>query len=245
MIKDWQIKGFIETSLVDWPGRICSVIFLPNCNFRCPICHNHGLVLNTEASTTYPTSDIVSLLKAKRHWLDGVTITGGEPTLSPRLPYILRTIKGLGLKTKLDTNGTNPKALDELFMEGLLDAVYMDIKAPLVADEYSKVAGVKVNINLIKNSIEILKHSGIETVFRTTVIPGLVQETQLAAIRSGLGQISRYIVQPFCNRHAMSEEAKKFKEFSLARIEEMRAMFEEPRPGIIDFRKDDLFSRAG
>jgi pyruvate formate lyase activating enzyme len=110
----------------------------------------------------------------------------------------------------------------------LIDAVYMDIKAPLTKEEYSRVAGVPVDMRAIKASIALLKSARIEVVFRTTVIPGLVQEAQLAAIRSGLGDVRRFIVQPFKGEHAMDKGFRTLKEFGARRMDEMRAAFEVP-----------------
>ncbi|MGC1401997.1 MAG: radical SAM protein, partial [Thermodesulfobacteriota bacterium] len=107
-----EIKGFIETSFLDWPGKICAVLFLPSCNLRCPFCHNHELVLHPELLSPYPWDHIQKRLLALRSWLDGVCVTGGEPTLHPDLPELLGQIRHLGLLVKLDTNGTRPEVLD-------------------------------------------------------------------------------------------------------------------------------------
>jgi pyruvate formate lyase activating enzyme len=227
---NWQIKGFVKTSLIDWPGKICSVIFLPHCNLRCPICHNAKLVEYPEELTEYPFREIYSFLYSKRNWIDGVTITGGEPTLSADLPLLLSKFKAMGLKIKLDTNGTRPRVLKSLLNAQLVDAVFMDIKAPLTTEEYSRISGVSVYMKTIMDSISLLKASPVEVVFRTTVIPGLIQEQQLAAIRNQLGSIRRFIVQPFKNEHVLNPAFKNLKPFSMARISEMKAQFEVPMP---------------
>ncbi len=228
MKPDWNVKGFIKTSLVDWPGKICSVIFLPGCTFRCPVCHNADLVVNPAQTPDYPQEEVFGYLASRRKWIDGVTITGGEPTLTKQLPDLARALKQFGFKVKLDTNGSRPAVIESLLSGGLIDAVYMDVKAPLTKAEYSRVAGVSVDMKSIKASLALLKSSSIEVVFRTTVIPGLVQEAQLAAIRSGLGSVQRFIIQPYKNEHAMNRDFRTLKEFSARRIEEMRAAFESP-----------------
>ncbi|NVM57213.1 MAG: radical SAM protein, partial [Desulfobacterales bacterium] len=108
------IKGFIETSLLDWPGQICAVIFLPYCNLRCPYCHNHQLVLQPDALETLTIQAILERLRPLKDWIHGSCITGGEPTIHRRLPAVLETIHEAGFKTKLDTNGTQPEVLHYL-----------------------------------------------------------------------------------------------------------------------------------
>ncbi|MBF0526325.1 MAG: anaerobic ribonucleoside-triphosphate reductase activating protein, partial [Deltaproteobacteria bacterium] len=125
------IKGFIETSFVDWAGKIAAVVFLPGCNFRCPMCHNHELVLHPEAISDYPFEIIADSLNQHQGWIDGVCITGGEPTNHPNLARLLEVFKGLGLPVKLDTNGSRPDVLAHLLAQGQVDYVAMDVKAQL------------------------------------------------------------------------------------------------------------------
>ncbi|HJX60180.1 MAG TPA: radical SAM protein, partial [Thermodesulfobacteriota bacterium] len=101
-----EIKGFLETSFLDWPGKLCSVLFLPRCNFRCPYCHNHPLVLHPERYASIPLEDVLGRLQSFRGWIDGVCITGGEPTLERGLPHLIHELKGQGFSVKLDTNGS-------------------------------------------------------------------------------------------------------------------------------------------
>ncbi len=233
MSGSFGIKGFIGTSMVDWPGRISSVVFLGGCSFRCPACHNHQLALHANNLPDYPLAKILDYIRARKDWIDGITITGGEPTLRHDLPLLLARFKRAGLKIKLDTNGSEPSTLDRLIGTGLVDAVFMDVKAPLTDEEYSRIAGTRVNVSKIKRSIEILKGSGLEITFRTTVIPGLVEEPQLAAIKKFLGTIPRYIIQPFRNVDTLDPALRKVKEFSFQRLEEMKANFEYPPPASI------------
>ena len=130
-----EIKGFLETSFVDWADKICSVLFLPYCNFRCPYCHNHELILSPDRFETLDWDVIRGRLQSLAGWLDGVCVTGGEPTLHPDLPNLLTAIKALGLPVKLDTNGTRPQVLRFLVTEGLVDFVAMDIKGPLEPEQ--------------------------------------------------------------------------------------------------------------
>ena len=139
-----QIKGFLETSFVDWTGKICSVVFAPGCNFRCPFCHNHELVLQPHRFETVPEEYVLDRLSTFRGWIDGVCITGGEPTLQPDLKDFIRRLKKTGFEVKLDSNGTRPEVLTELAEEGLLDYVAMDVKGPLNHIDYSRASGVPI-----------------------------------------------------------------------------------------------------
>jgi pyruvate formate lyase activating enzyme len=226
----FRIKGFIPTSFLDWPGKLCSVVFLGGCGFRCPACHNRKLVLEPGSVPEYPLQEILRYLDARGKWIDGVTVTGGEPTVHETLPNLLRIFRRREIKIKLDTNGSNPRMLDSLISWGLVDAVSMDIKAPLASDEYSRVAGVPIDLTLIRRSLDILKHSGLEVIFRTTAIPGLVEEPQLERIRHVLGHVKRYIVQAFRNVDTLSADFTGLEEFSQERIERMRECFELPSP---------------
>jgi pyruvate formate lyase activating enzyme len=220
------IKGFIKLSFIDWPGKIASVIFLGGCNFRCPACHNPELVLNQDALDSIPLASCLDTMNQRGRWIDGVTVTGGEPTLNPNLIDLLETLKSNGFSVKLDTNGSRPQVLKQILAAGLVDAVFMDVKAPLTTEEYSRIAGTKIDVVKIRKSIDLLQGSGIEVVFRTTVVPGLVQEAQLRAIRQQLGDVNCYMVQPFRNMKTLDASFGALKEFSLQRFEQMRVEFE-------------------
>ncbi|HMK34898.1 MAG TPA: anaerobic ribonucleoside-triphosphate reductase activating protein [Desulfomonilaceae bacterium] len=222
------ITGFIRTSFLDWPGKICSVIFLAGCNFRCPACHNAALVAQSDTRPEYPIDEIVRYLEKRKGWIDGVAVTGGEPTIRKNLPELLRLLRQTGTKIKLDTNGYNPAMLSHVISSQLIDAVAMDVKAPLTSTEYSRVTGTPLNIRLIKRSIEIIKESKLETTFRTTVIPHLVEERQLSEIRNFLGKVKNYKVQSFRNEETLDPSFSGLEEFSLERVEKMRRDFEIP-----------------
>ena len=120
-----NIQGFTKTTLLDYPGKIAAVIFLGGCNFRCPFCHNASLVLSPDQPSPCSLEDILNTLKKRRNLLDGVCISGGEPTLAPDLPALCQDIKSLGYSIKLDTNGTNPGLLKELAENKLIDYAAM------------------------------------------------------------------------------------------------------------------------
>lgn len=192
-----EIKGFLETSFVDWSGKLCSVIFFPRCNFRCPYCHNHPLVFHPEQYPSIPLEDILARLHSFRDWIDGVCLTGGEPTLHVDLPFLIREIKRHGFLIKLDTNGSNPQMLDNLIEAREIDFVSMDVKAPLDPFSYRRSAGLSIDLNLILKSIEILKKGKVEYQFRMTVVPGLHREEDIKNLGDQLRAGRRFILQNF------------------------------------------------
>jgi len=224
------IKGFIPVSLLDWPGKVCAIVFVGGCGFRCPACHNSRLVLEHHSMADVPLEDVLAALKARRGWIDGITVTGGEPTASAALPELLATLKTNGIRIKLDTNGSNPAMLQAVIQRRLVDAVSMDVKAPVAAEEYARVAGVSVNPRTIARSVTILKNSDLEITFRTTVVPGLVEEPELQRIRDFLGDVERFRVQPFRNQETLDPALADLTPFTPERFERMRRLFELPCP---------------
>lgn len=192
-----EIKGFLETSLLDWPGKICSVLFLPYCNFRCPYCHNHPLIFYPERLPSIPISKVIKRLNNFKQWVDGVCITGGEPTIHKDLPNLINEIKKNGFMVKLDTNGSNPEMLEQLIKEGIVDFISMDVKAPLNPNIYSQSIGVKFDINPIIRSIEILKQGKVDFQFRMTVVPTLHEEKDIKILGSQLRVGKKFILQNF------------------------------------------------
>jgi len=192
-----EIKGFIETSFLDWPGKICAVLFLPSCNLRCPFCHNHILVLHPEQLLAFPWEQIEKRLKTLRNWLDGICVTGGEPTLQADLPELLSRIHGLGLMVKLDTNGTRPGMLDFLISEKLIDYLAMDIKGPLDQELYKKYAGARISIQDIITSMDFILSGRVAGEFRTTVVPQWHTPPVMAQMALELKQAPKWTRQAF------------------------------------------------
>lgn len=205
------IKGIQKTTLLDYPGRVASIIFLGGCNFRCPYCQNPSLVNGFDALPTIPEGEVLEFLKGRRKWLDGVCVSGGEPTLHEDLPAFISKVKEEGLLVKLDTNGSNPGMLEKLLGEGLLDYVAMDIKAPL--HRYAEVARVKVDMDDIKKSVEIIQRSGVEYEFRTTVVPRLIGEKDVREIANWLEGSKKYYLQQFRNHETLDKEYKKLSSY--------------------------------
>ena len=142
-----NIKGHLPVTLLDWEGKVATVLFLGGCNFRCPFCHNPELVLRPDEQPTVPFEDVTAYLAGKKGWIDGVVITGGEPTLSPGLRPLIEKIRALGYPVKLDTNGSNPSVLGALLDAGLVDYVAMDIKSRF--EDYAAATQTDVSIKAI------------------------------------------------------------------------------------------------
>ena len=193
---DINIKGVQRTSLIDYPVKISAVIFVSRCNFRCPFCHNGELVLD-EIKKEIPSKEILDFLDEKKSWIDGVCITGGEPTMHKGLPDFIREVKKMNFLVKLDTNGTNPSMIAGLLKENLLDYVAMDIKGPI--GKYDKPCGVKVNKKAIQDTIDILMRSKIDYEFRTTIVPGLFEDEDAEAIGKWLKGAKKFCIQQFRN----------------------------------------------
>jgi pyruvate formate lyase activating enzyme len=216
-----EIKGFSETSFLDWPGKLCSVLFLPFCNFRCPYCHNHPLVFHPEQYATVPMEDILARLHSLRTWIDGVCLTGGEPTLHSDLLLLVREIKRHRFLVKLDTNGSNPQMLGNLIEGGEINFVSMDVKAPLDPFRYSRSIGLPIKLKPILESIEILKRGKVEYEFRMTVVPGLHQEEDIWILGNQLKSGPRFILQNFNPENPLDPSLKKTVPYDLKVLKEI------------------------
>ena len=205
----FPIKGFIETSFVDWPGKVASVIFLPQCNLRCPYCHNYALVLNPDQFPTVPVQHILTRLRHYGRWIDGVCITGGEPTLFPDLRQLIETLRSEQLLIKLDTNGSSPQVLKRLLQDGLLDHVSMDVKSPLDPESYSRCSGVPVNIEDIQESVAILREHAPSYEFRVTVVPAFLTRNHLVQLAHELTGATKLTLQHFSPLHTLDPQCKK------------------------------------
>lgn len=197
------IKGFIENSLIEWEGKIVSIIFLPTCNLRCPYCHAPHLVQTPNELESIPVDAVIDKIRQTLGWVDGVVVTGGEPTAHKHLDVFLKSLKDTGILVRLDTNGTNPGVLKDLINRRLLDCVAMDIKAPLQKEKYELVSGVPCTIEDIKESIRIIMESGIEYEFRTTVCPSQLAGDDIEDIARTIQGAGRYTLQSFRPNHCL------------------------------------------
>lgn len=218
-----RIVGFIPTSLVDWDGKITSVIFVAGCNFSCPFCQNAPVADDDPSLPTITYEEIKSLLEQKLGWLDGVVITGGEPMMHPEIFELCARIKQLGLKVKMDTNGSFPYPLKRAIALKLIDAVAMDIKAPLNS-RYSSAVGRRLpSLAPIRRSIKLLIESGIEYEFRATLVPGLINPEDIPEIGNAIKGAKTVVFQQFVPENARSSAYQQKKPYSLQDVEKMRA----------------------
>lgn len=191
-----KIYGLQKTTLVDYPGHVATTLFTGGCNFRCPYCHNGDLVIGLEDIEPYAMEDIFSHLQKRKAVLDGVVISGGEPTLQADLPDFIRQIKELGYLVKLDTNGTNPAMLRSLVEEGLVDYVAMDIKHSRA--KYANIShAADDSLESIAASVDYLKEGHVDYEFRTTLCKELHKETDMTAIGLWLMGAKAYYLQPY------------------------------------------------
>lgn len=221
-----KIGGFQKFSLLDYPGKISAIVFTQGCNFCCPYCHNPEL-LPSGRECQVSQGEILEFLESRKGRLDAVVITGGEPTLQPDLLDFISQIKKLGYFVKLDTNGSNPKVLREIFEHKLVDYVAMDIKSPL--DQYKIYTCNKDYSESIKASVKLIIESAISHEFRTTVVRSLLSEEDLCEIAKMLKGTKNYIMQKFVPSKVLDarflkadtytdEEFEKIKKFMVSEV---------------------------
>ncbi len=189
-----MIGGLQKVTLLDFPGKVACTVFLTGCNLRCPYCHNPDLVLTKDNGKYISEKEFFEFLLSRKGKLDGVCITGGEPTLYPNLTNLIRRIRKMGFHVKLDSNGTAPEILKPLLREKLLDYVAIDIKnAP---SQYAETCGADV-IEYVEKSVALLKSSNIDYEFRTTVCHPFHSPKCMEEIGRWLRNAKRYYIQPF------------------------------------------------
>lgn len=190
------VGGLQKLTLVDYPGNVAAIIFTKGCIFRCPYCHNPDLVLPTRG-VEIPISEIYQFLEEKKTFLDGICISGGEPTLHKDLPDFIAHIKSLGYKVKLDTNGVTPEMITELISKKLVDYFAMDLKQTW--GKYQKIANVAPGkerfIESCKKTFKIIQNSGVPHEWRTTVLPGIHTEADFIEMASWLLPGEQYFIQ--------------------------------------------------
>lgn len=200
-----KIAGLQKMTLLDYPGKVACTVFLEGCNFRCPFCHNSQL-LGSSAQPVVTEEALLDFLKKRRGLLDGVCITGGEPTLSAGLDGLLEKIKALDFSVKLDTNGSRPEVLEALVKQGLVDYVAMDIKNS--PQRYPLTCGcASLDMSRIEQSIRFLLSGQVDCELRTTLVEPLHDENSIAAMGrwlSGLGRVKRLHLQLFVDRETVS-----------------------------------------
>jgi pyruvate formate lyase activating enzyme len=220
-----EIKGIENFAPKDFPGYISATLFTGGCNFRCPYCHNADLVLRPDSLSTFPLSFLLNFLDVRQEWLEAVCVSGGEPLMHEDIAGIFQVLKDRNFLTKLDTNGSFPERLRSLIEEGLLDHVALDIKAPL--ERYREVTGYKGGLEAIQASIEVIRDSGIDHMFRTTVVPGLHDAQDIRKIGEWLGTGDRFCVQQFSPGNTIDEAYRERKAYSQEQMQEFAALAEK------------------
>ena len=223
-----KLSGLQKTTLLDFPGKVACTLFTPGCNFRCPFCHNAGLVLGEEEEL--PVSEALSFLKKRKGILEGVCVTGGEPLLQKGIPDFLGEIKALGLAVKLDTNGSFPDRLRALVEAKLVDYVAMDIKNS--PERYAETAGVPdFDLAPVSESVEYLKSGAVESEFRTTVVRELHGAEDFRRIGEWIRGAKKYFLQKFTDSGELLGEG-----LSACSPQEMRAFAEIVKPYVEEVR---------
>lgn len=217
-----EIRGFQETSFLDWDGKVCSVVYTPGCNFRCPFCHNGGLVLEPQQFEVVSLEKIEKYLVKHKDFIDGICLTGGEPCLQEKngLFEFLKKIKRLGFSIKLDTNGANSEVLQKLFMDKLVDYIAMDIKGP-IDERYDRLSGIKTNIENIKESIKIIMESGLSYEFRTTVVPSLLSEKDIEDLAKYITGAKKFVLQQFVPKETLDPSLVNVKPYEKEQLDKM------------------------
>jgi len=203
------IAGFQKLTLLDYPGHLAATVFTVGCSFRCPFCHNPELVNHGTYNIEHGTieKDFFEFLKKRKGKLEGVCITGGEPTIQPDLVEFIGKIRKLGYKVKLDTNGTRPDILREVISERLVDFIAMDIKNQ--PKKYEKTINTKFDLNRIKLSIGLIMNSRIPYEFRTTAVPGIHSERDFLAIAKWIKNAQSYWLQRYQETKILDPNLKK------------------------------------
>ena len=224
-----KIHGFQSLTLLDYPGKVACTVFLGGCNFRCPFCQNTGLVLSPEREAVVPMEEVLGVLRKRRGMLDGVCITGGEPTLTSDLPEFIGRVREMGYLVKLDTNGYRRDVLEKLLENGMLDYVAMDIKSS--RERYAKVAGLPgLDLNRIQRSVEPLMGGNVDYEFRTTVAQGLHTREDIEAVGKWLQGCRRYFLQNYQESDQVMMPV--FAGFSREQLENFRRLLLEYIPEV-------------
>ncbi|NQU04441.1 MAG: anaerobic ribonucleoside-triphosphate reductase activating protein [Syntrophaceae bacterium] len=190
-----EIGGLQKFSLIDYPGKICAVVFTQGCNFRCPYCHNPELADPRLYGTCIPEEELFHFLAKRQGKLDAVTITGGEPTIHSDLIEFVESTRAMDFLIKIDTNGSHPEVIERLIGSNLIDYIAMDVKAPL--ERYAEITESRINPANIEKSIRLIMNSAIDYEFRTTIARSLLCEKDLLKIGEAIKGAGKLFLQRF------------------------------------------------
>jgi pyruvate formate lyase activating enzyme len=196
-----NVKGIYRTSLIDYPGAISAVVFTGGCNLRCKFCHNPELALDSSELESIPEAEILSFLSTRKRLIDGVVISGGEPTLRENLPGFCDSLKSLGFKVKLDTNGSSPSVVAGLLRKKTIDYFALDMKTS--PSKYPEVTASSISFDSVYETLDLLRSSGTDYELRTTCVPDLVTMDDFAAIGERIGRVKNYYLQQFRSENTL------------------------------------------
>jgi pyruvate formate lyase activating enzyme len=222
-----DIRGWVRTSLIDFPGHIATVLFTGGCDFRCPMCHNADLVLRPGSLPAIHADEVLAFLKRRVGKVTGLVLTGGEPLMQPGVVPFVSAVKACGVHVKLDTNGYHPDGLSHLIEQHLVDYVAMDVKAPL--EKYPLLAGRELlDRDRILASVSLLAQGRVAWEFRTTVVPGMLDGHDIETIAKWLAGVGNpestpYVLQQFRGIHTLSPELEGVAPYPAAEVRAMAA----------------------
>ena len=219
-----RFKGLLPLSLVEYPGKAVAVVHTGGCNFRCPWCYNRDLVLKPSSLPSISESSVLNFLSLRKKWLDGIAITGGEPTIYADLPKFIKKVKKLKFLVALETNGSNPEMLKYLIKHKLVDYVSIDIKAPLTLARYRVATGVKNKeiIDKILQSLDILKRGKIDHELRTTFVPKLLSSMDIITIAKQIRSAKKYVLQQVVPKTTVKRKYEALKPHSYEELERLK-----------------------
>lgn len=220
-----RIGGLQKFSLIDYPGKVCAVLFTQGCNFRCPYCHNPELVEPRLYDRCISEGEIFRFLETRRGKLDAIVITGGEPTIQQDLTSFVTEIRSMDFLVKVDTNGSQPGVIEGLIDGSLVDFIAMDVKAPL--HRYGEIIGTSIDTSRIEHTIGLILHSGIDYEFRTTVVRSLLDERDLIAIGTLIEGSSRLVLQRFVPSKVLDSDFLKAETYDDASFKRMQVLLRE------------------
>jgi pyruvate formate lyase activating enzyme len=233
------ISGVQKFTMLDYPEKVAAIIFTPGCNMRCGFCHNKEFVLPEEIKKLRPSfipeKAVLNFLESRRGKLDGVVISGGEPTVQPDLRQFIQKVRELGFLVKLDTNGNLPNIMKGLVNDGLVDYVAMDVKTTL--ENYEELVGKMVNPNNIKESIEFLKQGTVPYEFRTTVIDGIHTEEIIKEMSELVSGADKLYLQKFRPETTLNPEFENKKPISSEKMQKYIQIFQGANIQEVDIRQ--------
>lgn len=219
-----QFSAIHTLTLLDYPEKIAAIVFTPGCNMRCHFCHNAEFVLPEKlkqiAHDFIPENNVLNFLKQRQGKLDGLVISGGEPTIHPDLLDFIQKVKDLGFLVKLDTNGTNPDIIKQALKKNVVDYIAMDIKA--TPEKYNDITDTDVHYENIQKSKKLIQSSSIEYEFRTTVIKGFHTPKMLESIFKSCQNCKKYTIQNYRNGKTLNPVWRQYNGFSAEELEDMK-----------------------